>query len=93
MLYVGTVNQFLAVSAENGSVVWRVPTPERVLGSASVLDGIVYFSDLGKTYAHDARTGEKVWKWKAGRYSPVTATRHLIMVTGRQRIWAFEPSS
>jgi|GEM_PF-1254017 len=93
MLYVGTVNQFMAVSAGTGAVVWRVPTAERVLGSATVLDGVVYFSDLGSTYAHDARTGEQVWKWKAGRYSPVTATRHLIMVTGRTRIWAFEPSS
>jgi len=93
-LYIGGEREFVAMSRVDGSVLWRYPTAGKVLGSATVLDDVVYFSDLsGHTYACDARNGELVWEWEAGRYSPVTATRHLIMVTGRHRIWAFRPST
>jgi outer membrane protein assembly factor BamB len=91
-VFVGAVSYFAALDAAGGEVIWRHPTKKRVLGSASVLDGVVYFSDLGHTYACDARTGKLVWEWGAGRYSPVTATRHLIVVCGRQRLYAFDPS-
>lgn len=91
-VYVGCVTHFVAIDAANGEIVWRHSTAQRILGSASVLRGIVYFSDLGHTYACDARTGKLVWEWAAGRYSPVTATRHLIVVCGRQRLFAFEPA-
>jgi len=92
MVFVGAVSYFAALDAADGEVLWRYPTKKRVLGSASVLNGVVYFSDLGHTYACDARTGKLVWEWGAGRYSPVTATRHLIVVCGRQRLYAFDPS-
>lgn len=91
-VYVGSVTHFVAIDAATGEIVWRYRPAKRILGSASVLDGVVYFSDLGHTYACDARTGELVWEWGAGRYSPVTATRHLVVVCGRQRLYAFTPS-
>jgi len=92
-LFLGIGKRFYAMSASNGRVVWSVPTNTKVWGSATLLKGIVYFSDFGKTYACSASTGKTVWTWKAGRYSPVTATRHLIMVCGRRVMYAFRPSN
>jgi outer membrane protein assembly factor BamB len=91
-VFVGTANDFVALSATDGQVLWRFPTPARVFGSASVLGSAVYFSDLGHTYACDTRSGALLWDWGAGRYSPVTATSDLILVCGRQRLYAFRPA-
>jgi outer membrane protein assembly factor BamB len=75
-----------------------------IYGSATVLNGVVYFSSLpaagsahtlgkesGNTYAIDGRTGKRVWRWAAGAYSPVTATSSVILVTGHHTIYAFKP--
>jgi outer membrane protein assembly factor BamB len=91
-VFVGTSVDFVAVSESDGAVLWRVPTA-KVFGSASVLGDVVYFSDLGTTYGADVKTGKIVWKWGAGRYSPVTATRRVIVVCGRQRLYAFRPAA
>jgi hypothetical protein len=91
-LYLGVGKSFMAVSVRSGSPIWSLRARTKVWGSPTVLNGIVYFSDFGKTYACSSRTGKVVWTWKAGRYSPVTATRHLIMVCGKRLMYAFKPS-
>jgi outer membrane protein assembly factor BamB len=91
-VFVGTSVDFVAVSENDGAVLWRIPTG-KVFGSASVLGDVVYFSDLGTTYGADTKTGKVIWTWGAGRYSPVTATRRVIVVCGRQRLYAFRPAA
>jgi outer membrane protein assembly factor BamB len=92
-LYLGVGKSFMAVSIRNGSVIWSTRARTKVWGSATVLDGLVYWSDFGKTYASSARTGKVVWSFNAGRYSPVTATRHLIVLSGKRLIYAFKPAN
>lgn len=92
-VFIGSGKSFYALSARNGRVVWRQSTKGRVWGSASVLRDVVYYSCYGVTYGRKARTGALVWKKSCGRYSPVTATRHLIVVTGQQRFTAYAPAN
>jgi outer membrane protein assembly factor BamB len=91
-LFLGVGKTFVAISTRNGSSIWSLPARTKIWGSATVMNGIVYFSDVGKTYGCSASTGKVVWSFKAGRYSPVTATRHLIMVCGKRIMYAFKPS-
>jgi outer membrane protein assembly factor BamB len=90
-IFVGAGNRFYALKASNGRQVWRKSTKKRIWGSASILKGVVYYSDFGHTYARTARKGALVWSAKVGRYSPVTATRHLIIVCDRKSFYAYRP--
>ena len=59
-------------------------------GSASVVNGIVYFSTLhGRTYGLDARTGRLLWWFPDGQYTPVVADEHRLYVVGYRRVFAF----
>lgn len=91
-LYLGVGKDFMAVTIRSGSRVWSIRARNKVWGSATVLKGVVYFSDFGKTYGCSSRTGKVIWTFKAGRYSPVTATRHLIVLCGKRIMYAFKPS-
>jgi outer membrane protein assembly factor BamB len=63
-LYVGTFNnEILAISSENGVVLWRKPTDGWVWGGPAIKDGTLYFGDLsGVLYAMDASNGKILWK-------------------------------
>lgn len=92
-VFIGSGRRFYALRVSNGKTVWRKSTRQRVWGSASVLKGVVYYSDFGHTYARSGRSGKLVWKTNYGRYSPVTATRHLIVVCDRKSFYAYLPSN
>jgi outer membrane protein assembly factor BamB len=92
-LYLGVGKTFMAVSIRSGSPIWSARARTKVWGSATVLNGLVYWSDFGKTYASSSRSGKVVWTFNAGRYSPVTATRHLIVLSGKRLVYAFKPSN
>ncbi|MFN2467556.1 MAG: hypothetical protein ABR521_05425, partial [Gaiellaceae bacterium] len=72
----------------------------------TVMAGLVYFSGCEfcgirasryakqgprGTYALDARTGELVWQSKAGQYSPIVADEERVYLTGKTRVYAYEP--
>jgi outer membrane protein assembly factor BamB len=91
-VYIGAGKHFYALNGRNGRVIWRRATDRRVLGSPSVLRGVVYYSDLGTSYGRSARSGSLVWRKSAGRYSPITATRHLIVFCGKRNVYGYLPS-
>ncbi len=92
-VYVGSGKRVFAVKAKNGAVVWKRSTTAKVLGSASVLRGVVYFSDFsGSTHGYNAKTGKTVWQFDDGRYSPITASGGLIVLTGTRTLYAFAPA-
>jgi outer membrane protein assembly factor BamB len=91
-VYIGAGKHFFALNGRNGRVIWRRATSKRILGSPSVLRGVVYYSDLGTTYGRSARSGSLVWRKSAGRYSPITATRHLVVFCGKQSMYGYLPS-
>lgn len=103
-VYVGSKTGCLwAINVVTGSPIWprskviqnRYPGP--IFGSASILNGIVYFSSFprsgakkGTTYAVNGRTGAKKWLFPDGYYSPVTATSAVALITGHHTIYAFK---
>jgi outer membrane protein assembly factor BamB len=104
---VGTYDGYVvALDAATGAERWRHSAPSALHGAPTVLSGLVYFSSCGTcgqrgsrsaragprtTFALDARTGRLVWSFPDGQYSPVVADSERIYVTGRTRIYAFEP--
>ena len=63
ILYVGTYgSDMLAINADNGDILWRIPTSDWVWGGPILRDGVLYFGVLdGNFYALDASTGTNIW--------------------------------
>ena len=77
-----------ALDAATGTRLWQFKANGAISGSATVIDGIVYFASLiGRTYALDARTGRQVWTFPDGRYTPVVADRDRLYLIGYHRIY------
>jgi len=104
-IYIGSkFDCFWAIDIRTGLPIWskskilRSRYPGPICGSASVLNGIVYFSSFpapgkktGTTYALDGRTGRRKWVFNDGYYSPVTATSTVVLLTGHHTVYAFKP--
>lgn len=104
---VGTYDGYVvALDAATGDVRWRRTAEAAVHGAPSVVDGLVYFSTCAfcgqkgsrpakagprTTFALDARTGRRVWRFADGEYSPLVADRERVYVLGRTRLYALEP--
>lgn len=75
----------VAFDAATGRVRWRFRANGRISGSASVVDGIVYFSTLQR----------HVWPGRPhrsppdGEYTPVVANSQRLYVVGYRRVFAF----
>ena len=56
------------------------------------MGGLVYFSTLeSKTYAVDAASGERVWTFDDGEYTPLVTDGQRAYIVGLARVYAFEP--
>jgi hypothetical protein len=72
---------------------WSFRANGPISGSATVLDGIVYFSTLAEpTYALDARTGRLLWTLPDGKHSPVVSDGHRLYLVGYTRLYGLEPA-
>jgi outer membrane protein assembly factor BamB len=104
-VYVGTWDGvFVALDARTGDIRWRYDAPASITGAPTVLAGLVYFSTCGhcgvgglrrvkvgpnKTFALNARNGSLVWRFHAGKYSPVVSDGLRVYVIGRDKVYAF----
>ena len=64
-----------------------------ISGSATVINGVVYFATLeedGRTRS-TARTGRLLWSFADGRYTPVVADKEHLYLVGYARLYAFAP--
>jgi outer membrane protein assembly factor BamB len=109
MVFVGTWDgYFSALDARTGDFRWRFNAPGGITGASSVLDGLVYFSTFGTfsqrhlrrvksgpraTFALNARTGDPVWRFHDGHYSPVIADSRRIYIAGKRQLYAFIPEA
>ncbi|MEK6274756.1 MAG: PQQ-binding-like beta-propeller repeat protein [Actinomycetota bacterium] len=105
MVYVGSWDgYFSALDARTGDFRWRFSAPGGIMGAPTVLDGLVYFSTFGRfsqrhlrrvksgprrTFALNARTGARIWRFHDGHYSPVVADSGRIYVAGKRKLYAF----
>ena len=97
-IYVGSYDHHLyALDAVTGEVRWRTDAGERISGSPSVIGPLVYASTIarepseGRTFAVDRRSGEVVWSFPDGRYSPAVVSEGLMVITGVRTLYGFRP--
>jgi outer membrane protein assembly factor BamB len=74
-VFVGTLgSEMIALSQQDGSVIWRFPTNGWVWSGATLVEDVLYFGDLsGTLYAVNASDGTLRWK-----IQPETATKRGI---------------
>ncbi len=84
---------FYSLNARTGRVRWSFRSGGKISGGASVVDDVVYFSDLGKrtTYGLDASSGEKVFTFGRGAFNPVVSDGKTIFLTGYSSLYGLKP--
>ena len=89
--------QVHALDAVTGRPRWAFGAGERISGSPSVIGDVVYASTLareprdGRTVALDLRTGQRLWTFPDGRYSPAVAVTRLLVLTGVRTLYGLVP--
>jgi outer membrane protein assembly factor BamB len=93
-VYVGSYDGSLyAFNAKSGAVRWRHPAGGRISGSSTVIGNVVYYSDLRTrtTTGLDATTGQKVFSFPDGAFTPVIADHQAIYLDGYSKIYQLLP--
>ena len=107
-VYVGSYDgQFYALDAATGETVWQKEMPSSVHAPPVVMGGLVYVATcatcgsaaqryvkngVDSTTAFNARTGRKVWRNNAGKYSsPIVADQKRVYLTGRSMVFGLKP--
>ncbi len=81
-----------AVSAAQGSVLWRVPAGGPISGAAVVVDGVAYAG----SFAHQivgvgVASGRVLVRFGHGYYVPVSGNGMRLLFHGYSRLYAVEP--
>jgi hypothetical protein len=84
---------FYALDARSGATRWTYRDGGKISGAATIVGGIVYYSNWGKrnTTALGARTGRRIWTSERGAFNPVVSDGQMIYLTGFSSVGAFEP--
>jgi outer membrane protein assembly factor BamB len=94
-VYEGSYDGHLyAFNARSGAIRWTHAAGGRISGSATIVGGIVYFSDLGarNTIGLDARTGHQVFGFPDGAFNPVVSDDGTVYLTGYSMLYQMIPS-
>jgi outer membrane protein assembly factor BamB len=94
-VFVGSYSgEFYAFDAQSGAVRWSYDAGARISGSSTVVDNVVYFSDLGArtTTGLDTRTGRVAFSFPDGAFTPVIADPHTIFLTGYNTLYELLPA-
>jgi outer membrane protein assembly factor BamB len=85
---------FQALDLATGALRWSFDAGERISGSATVVDGVVYTAVLYRdgaprhTYGLDVRTGRVVYRGDDGRYSPAVGAGATLYLVGTRTLTA-----
>jgi outer membrane protein assembly factor BamB len=93
-VYIGSYdNNLYALNAYSGGVRWSHAAGGRIDGSATVLDNVVYYSDLGSNTSAglDARTGRQVFSFPDGEFTPVISDGKAMFLIGYATIYQMLP--
>jgi outer membrane protein assembly factor BamB len=95
-VYVGSYDGNLyAFNAQSGAIRWRHPSGGRISGSSTVIGKVVYYSDLGdrRTAGLNVDTGQQVFSFPDGAFTPVIADDQAIYLDGYNRIYQLLPGA
>jgi outer membrane protein assembly factor BamB len=93
-VYMGSYDgNFYAFNARSGAIRWSHHAGGRISGSSTIVDGVVYYSDLGSKTSTglDARTGGAVFQFPDGAFTPVIADPHAIYLAGYDVLYQLLP--
>lgn len=93
-VYIGSYDGNLyAFDARTGAIRWRYGVGNRISGSPVIVNGIVYFSNLGSDDTHgvDARTGKRRFFFPDGAFAAVVADRRAVYLVGYTNIYELLP--
>ncbi len=93
-LYVGSYDgNMYAFNAQSGAVRWKHPAGGRISGSSTVIGNVVYYSDLGSktTAGLNVVTGQQVFSFPDGAFTPIIADYHALYLDGYNRIYQLLP--
>jgi outer membrane protein assembly factor BamB len=93
-VYIGSYDGHLyAYNADNGAVRWSHAAGGRIDGSATVVGNVVYYADLGlnKTTGLDWRTGQSVFSFPDGEFTPVITDGKVVFLIGYSTIYQMIP--
>lgn len=91
--YIGSSSgRFFAFDARTGRTRWSRSSKGRILGSASVVEDVVYYSNVDRksTVGLDVRDGRRRFAFGRGGYTPVISDGRRLFLTGYSSIYAFE---
>ena len=93
-VYIGTfANELVALSAENGAILWRYKTDGFVWTQPQLVDGLLYFGDSKSTlYAVDT-AGKEAWKVKVDgpiATNPLIKNGNIHFTTGTDAVYAYD---
>ena len=67
----GSYSKTVCFDPATGHVLWKFKANGPISGSATIVDGVVYFATLKRrTYGLDARTGRQLWIFPDGEVQP-----------------------
>jgi outer membrane protein assembly factor BamB len=93
-VYIGSYSgRMFALDARSGTVRWSYEAGGAISGSGTLVDGVVYFSDLRSrtTTGLDARTGQRVFSFHDGVFTPVIADPHALFLDGYDILYKLVP--
>jgi outer membrane protein assembly factor BamB len=93
-VYIGSYDgYFYAFNARSGSVRWRHRAGGKISGSPTIVNKVVYYSNLAsrKTTGLETRTGHVVFSFPDGAFSPVIADDSAIFLVGYSTLYELLP--
>ncbi len=93
-VYIGSYDgNFYAFNAQSGAIRWTHHVGNRISGSATIVDGVVYYSALGSktTTGLNARTGHQVFFFPDGAFNPVICDDGAIYLSGYSKLYQLLP--
>jgi outer membrane protein assembly factor BamB len=93
-VYVGSYDGNLyAFNARSGAIRWRHKAGGKISGSATIVNGIVYYQDLGSktTTGVYARTGRTVFSFPDGAFNGVISDNRALYLCGSSTLYELLP--
>ncbi len=94
-VFIGSYDgNFYAFNAQSGAIRWRHPVGGRISGSATIVDNVVYFSDLGSktTTGLNVHNGQRVFSFPDGAFNPVICDYGAIYLSGKSKLYQLLPA-